>query len=216
MNSPPIQEALVPFLGLGRDAEGLPSVVPIIPGGTEFSLQAPLLFPSVKEQKAIEQGKESITRTLGHPPTSDGSPSPPFARYQQAAGVLPAILRLEQCGAADGHVGSGFASVEPDGRDVLLRLYLHINNGQPTGTDFSVQSLPSEVAEKVNQLNLRVFGTKISSADFQLLDGVYHRVVLHCALSGLRTLFVKLREKGEGLNAGVSRLLRSDAADRTP
>ena len=52
MNKPPIQDILVPFLGLGRDTEGLPSVVPIIPSGTEFSLQAPLLFSSKVQASA--------------------------------------------------------------------------------------------------------------------------------------------------------------------
>lgn len=207
MDNPPAQEALVPFLGVGRDAEGLPTVVPTITVGMKSSFHAPLFFRSVKEQRAIEQG-ESITRTPSHPSTTDGGPSPSFARYQEAAHVLPAILRLEQRGAEDGYIGSGFASVEPDGSDVLLRLYLHTTDELPVGQDFPISGLPSDVDATIREASLGVVGRKIGSAEYQLLDAMYDRIVLHCALSGLRTLFVKMRGKDEGLDAGVSRLLQ--------
>lgn len=208
MADAPAQEALVPFLGVERDAEGLPTVVPIIAEDTTSSFHAPLFFRSVREQRALEQGK-SITRTPNRPSTNDGSPSPSFARYQEAANALPAILRLEQRGAEDGYIGSGFASVEPDGGDVLLRLYLHTNDELPVGQTFRISGLPSDVDASIREASLSVVGTKIGSAEYQLLDAMYDRIVLHCALCGLRTLFVKMRGKDEGLDAGVSRLLQS-------
>ena len=50
-------QALLPFLGLTGDEVGRPRVLWEIAEGTTSSLHLPLLWPSVKEQEAIEQGR---------------------------------------------------------------------------------------------------------------------------------------------------------------
>lgn len=202
-------QTLLPFLGLTGDEVGRPKVFWVIMEGTTSSLHLPLLWPSVKEQEAIEQGRQSLSEFAAVPAADDGGPSPSFDRYREAAEILPAVLVPELADPADGTVVGGFANLEPDGGDVLVRLYMHINDeAAPRGRDTPVAGLPPGVEDEVAKRNLRIVARHISSADYQVLDALYERILLHCALRGCRTLFVKLRGKGEGLEAGVREAIR--------
>lgn len=209
MTEPRDVQATLPFLGLTGDDEGRPTVFLQMTEGANCSFEAPLLWPSVKEQEAIEQGRQSLTEFAAVPAGDDGRPSPSFDRYREAAEILPAVLRAELADPAAGKIVGGFASAERDGGDVLVRLYLHINDeGAPRGRDLAVAGLPSGIGEEAAKRNLRIVARNISSADYQVLDALYERILLHCALRGCRTLFVKLRGKGEGLEAGVRETMR--------
>ena len=209
MNEQTNVQDLIPFLGVTRNEEGHlgPTVIGAV--GATHSLLLPLFWPSIKEQEVLEQGRLSVTRIPQPRETDAGGASPSYDRYREAAGILPTILRLELRGPEDGRIGGAFSSLERDGDDVLLRLYMHTNDeDQPPGQDSPVTGLPTQIQQEVRERNLRVVATRITSADFQLLDCVHERILLHCALQGFRTLFVKMRGKDEGLDAGVREAIR--------
>lgn len=198
------QNADGPLLGLARDDDGLPTITAYLAVGMEAAFIAPLMFPTVKEHEARETGAKSLTRITQEPSRVDVGHS----HYESAVTVVTEFLHQELKGLGDGGLGSAFVSVETGHDGPFVRLYAAFPGPQHTGVDSPVTGLGQRLEQALRDSNLRVVVRGITSADSLLLDAMWERVRLHCALTRCRTLFARLPGEGEGIDAGARESLR--------
>lgn len=189
---PKATKPLPQFLHLCPNAEGKPTVGVMVTQGDEVGLLMPLMWPTPKEREALPRA------TLTMPPAIQVNMSHDVVA--EKAGIFEEVLKLE----ASTQETAGFASLEPDTSDrYLLRFYMHLVDRQWDG-DAQMSGIPDAITKRAETLGIRCVARAITEHDARVLDGIFDRILAHCALNHrLRTLFVKLRGPGDGIEAGV-------------
>lgn len=180
------------FLYLCPDANGRPTVGVMLTQGEEAHLQMALMFPTPKERRALPKA----TLTVEDGPQVNMSHD---ALAEMASALFFEALKME----ARKPEMVGFVSLAPDTTNrYLLRFYLP--DPRDWQGDANMTGMPGDLERTAKERGIRMVARKITEHDVQVLDGIHERILAHCSMNHrLRTLFVKLRGPGDGIEAGV-------------
>ena len=202
--------AYVPFVCLWQDENRRPNIEFVGTVGRTISVPREIGFHSVREQDAYEQGQLSLaTLPLPQAPESPDD-LPEYSDYEKAAELIQEVLRHEMLIA-------GFASIQrAEPKELSLVLYLldaSLNESVPrTESAHPTSGVPRGIQEKADRNGIQIRACPISSAEFQLLDGLVDRISRICMTSPTVALFTRIPGKDEGLESGPRKWLRENGA----